>query len=213
MNMDTLSRRMTTLGAFMLVLSAVLAFSNRNAPARLLTTPTQAESHTQQVMNAMVQGELSTLGTLLYGQPQLDDLPEFDNPVIAVLWDGYWESLSYTFQGDCYACDTGLRRDVTVTALDICALLPQVEAQYQALLPQLAAQAEAETAFHADGGYREDFVLSVLEEAAREAMAQQQPQQSWNLTLNLLFRDGRWWVQADAALMELLSGGMTGKEV
>lgn len=213
MNMDTLSRRLTTLGALMLVLSAVLAFSNRNAPARLLTTPTQAENHTQQVMDAMVQGELSNLGTLLYGQPQLDDAPEFENPVVSVLWNGYWESLSYTFQGGCYACDTGLRRDVAVTALDICALLPQVEAQYQALLPQRAAQAEAETAFHADGGYREDFVLSVLEEAAREAMAQQQPQKSWNLTLNLLFRDDRWWVQADAALMELLSGGMTGKGV
>lgn len=212
MKMEKFSKILTIFGGIVLLLGVVMAFANRNAPVYLLKEPVQAENQTRRVMETLAQGDLETLGTLLYGQPRLEGEPEFDDLVTATLWKAYWESISYDFRGDCYACDTGLCRDVTVTALDICTLLPQVETRYQTLLPQKAARAAKGEAFLADGSYREEFAMNVLNDAAQEVLAEQQPAKSWNITLNLICHNGRWWVQADAALMEVLSGGMSGKE-
>lgn len=209
--MKTLSRTFALLGAALLIAAAAIAFGARNTPARLLGTPEEAQAVTRELMEDLTRGDLASAGALLSGQPVLENTPELGSAYAATLWSAYWDSFQYTFAGDCYAGDTGLCRDVTVMALDIPALLPAVESAYQTLLPKLAAQSGA-NALDADGGYQEEFVLQVLGQAAEQALSAQTPTRSWQLTLNLAYRDGQWWIANDADLTNILSGGLTGKE-
>lgn len=209
--MKTLSRTFALLGAALLIAAAAIAFGARNTPARLLGTPEEAQAVTRELMEDLTRGDLASAGALLSGQPVLENTPELGSAYAATLWSAYWDSFQYTFTGDCYAGDTGLCRDVTVMALDIPALLPAVESAYQTLLPKLAAQTGA-NALNADGGYREEFVLQVLGQAVEQALSAQTPTRSWQLTLNLAYRDGQWWIANDADLTNILSGGLTGKE-
>lgn len=209
--MKTLSRTFALLGAALLIAAAAIAFGARNTPARLLGTPEEAHAVTQALMEDLSRGDLASAGTLLSGQPVLENSPELSSAYATTLWSAYWDSFQYTFAGDCYAGDAGLCRDVTVTVLDIPALLPVIESQYLTLLPKLAAQASAD-ALNPDGGYREEFVLQVLGQAAEQALSAQTPTRSWQLTLNLAYRDGQWWIANDADLTNILSGGLTGKE-
>lgn len=209
--MKTLSRLLTILGAALLIATAALAFGCRNASARLLGAPEEARDVTQELMENLSRGDLAAAGLLLSGQPALENAPDLGSGYADVLWRAYWDSFQYTFAGDCYAGDNGLCRDVTVTMLDIPSLLPSIESTYQALLPKLAAEAGS-NALDTDGGYREDFVLQVLERSATEALAAELPTQSRTVTLNLVYRDGQWQIAGDKNLTNILSGGLTGKE-
>lgn len=209
--MKTLSRIFALLGGALLLLTAVIAFGSRNASARLLSTAEEAQTVTGELMEDLRCGDLTAAGQLLYGQLPLENTPELGSAYAESLWQAYWDSFQYTFSGDCYAADTGLCRDVTVMVLDIPALLPAIEGAYQTLLPQLAAEANGNV-LDSDGGYREDFIFQVLDQATRQVLADQCSTRSWNLTLNLAYRDDRWWVVGNADLNNILSGGLTGKE-
>lgn len=209
--MKTLSRVLTFLGAALLIVTAAIAFGSRNASPRLLSTPEEARDVPQELMEDLSRGDLAAAGLLLSGQPALENAPDLGSGYADVLWNAYWDSFQYAFSGDCYAGDNGLCRDVTITVLDIPALLPSIESAYQALLPQLAVAAGSD-ALDSDGGYREDFVLQVLERSATEALAAQLPTQSRTLTLCLACRDGQWQIAGDKTLTDILSGGLTGKE-
>lgn len=209
--MKTFSRVLTFLGAALLILTAAIAFGSRNASPRLLNAPEEARVVTQELMEDLSRGDLAAAGLLLSGQPVLENTPDLGGGYADVLWNAYWDSFQYAFAGDCYAGDNGLCRDVTVTVLDIPALLPSMESTYQTLLPKLAAAAGSD-ALDSSGGYREDFVLQVLERSATEALAAQLPTQSRTLTLRLACRDGQWQISCDKNLTDILSGGLTGKE-
>ena len=79
----------------------------------------------------------------------------------------------------------------------------------QALLEQRIAQAEdTDEIYDANNEYREDFVMDALYDAAREALAQDAVYISWDLTLNLIYENGQWWIMPEQALLKALSGGI-----
>lgn len=210
--MKTFSRILTILGLALLIATGVLAFSARNLPVTVLIEPQEAEQTVQALADALNGGSLSQAAELLYGVPALEDCPEFEEPYLTTVWECYLESLTCRLEGGCYAADSGLYQDICVETLDISAALPEIESRYEALLLIRSQAEEAENVYNEEGGYRESFVLSVLDEAAREVLAQDCATTTRRVRLALVFREDRWWILPQEGLMDILSGGLTGKE-
>lgn len=210
--MKHLSRVLTALGLALVIFTGILAFSARSFPVALLSEPRDAEQTVQALADALNQGSLSQASLVLYGQPALEEQPEFDNPFLATVWQQYLGSLNCRMDGACVASNSGLYQNITIEALDIQAALPEVERRYQALLPLRSESGAAGTVYNDDGSYQESFVLSVLDEAAREILSQDCTTTSRNVTLTLVYRENRWWILPQEGLMDILSGGFAGKE-
>jgi hypothetical protein len=143
----------------------------------------------------------------LYGKPELDSGREPTLAVGGVLWEAFRESLHCEFTGSCYATQSGISREVTVTALDISQVMEPLKRRSDALMTQRAENAEdPDTVYDENNGYREDFVMEVLCEAAQEVLAQQEYLTSRTLTLNLVYEDGQWWILPDQEMINILSG-------
>ena len=56
--------------------------------------------------------------------------------------------------------------------------------------------------------YREDFVMSVLKDAVADALEEDAKKMTVELTVNLSYQNGKWWVVADEALLDAISGGI-----
>lgn len=210
--MKVFSRVLTTLGLALVLFTMALAFTARELPVTLLSQPREAEDTVQTLVDALDQGDLSQASLLLYGQPAMENQPDFDNPFLSTVWGLYLESLSCQREGECYASDSGLSQSIQIEALDIQGTLPEVELHYAALLPLRAQSEAAETVYNDDGSYQERFVLSVLDEAAREVLDQDCDTICRSVTLTLVYREDRWWILPQEGLMDILSGGFAGKE-
>lgn len=210
--MKLVSRVLTLLGLAVLVFTGALAFAAREFPVTLLSQPSQAEEIVHTLVDALNRGDLSQASLVLYGQPTLEKTPDFDNPFLTTVWDRYLESMTCQIEDGCYATDSGLYQVLSVEALDIQAALPKVEQRYRSLLSELSQSEDADRVYNDDGTYREDFVLSVLDQAARETLSQDCATTSRNVTLDLVYRDSRWWVLPQEGLMDILCGGFAGKE-
>lgn len=193
----------------LLIATAVLGVSSRNAAPVLLGTAEQADARTEALMEAVCQQDYASAEALLVGNPSLTPERETANALSRVLWEAYGDSLSYAFTGSCHASGDGLSRYVTVTMLDIPAVLETLQAQSSRLLTSKAA-ADLEAAYDESGTYREEFVMEVLAEAAQQLLEAEAPLTSRELTLQLVCRNGQWLIQPDSALTDVLSGGMGG---
>lgn len=184
-----------------LTATAFLAISGREAPPLLIGSADAAQSRTEVLADALCAGDYAAVSGCLAGQPELA-VGDAETVLSQIVWDSYVDSLSCSFSGDCYADGNGLSRDLTVTHLDIPAVLDSLEERAQIL----RTQSEAETGSSSD----EDFVMKLLAEAAKQVLEEEDPQVRKELTLHLTFREGQWWIQPDNALMDILSGGMGG---
>lgn len=210
--MKVFSRILTALGLALVIFTGALAFSARSLPVTLLSEPREAEETVQALVDALNRGNLAQVSLALYGQPALEETPDFDNPFLTTVWERYLESFSCRVEGDWVASDSGISQSIIMEALDIQGALPAVERRYQELLPLRSESEAAETVYNDDGSYREEFVLSVLDEAAREVLSQDCPTTSRNVTLTLVYRENRWWILPQEGLMNILAGGFAGKE-
>lgn len=199
-------RILAALGMAILVFTAALAFANRNAPVRLTQFPEEAQAHTQLLADAVNDGDLAAAGLLIYGQPELNAAPDFENVFFEKIWQTYLSSLQWSYDGDCRATDSSLCREATVNSVDISALLSLVKERYEALFPVLAEKKGPEAVYNADHSYREDFVMEVLLESLRQVQRKPLPGLERNVTIHLIYREGQWWVQPDSALMDIFSG-------
>ena len=183
------------------------------APA-LVTTPAAAVETADAVMAAVCAGDYEAAGEKMYGKPNLGTDRAPGDPVGQVLWNAFLDSLSYELVGDCYATDAGLAQDVTFTCLDFSSVTASLQSRAQELLVQRVADAEgsedADTIYDEKGDYREDFVMEVLLEVTRDALKEDAKNKEQTLTLNLVYKQGSWWILADSALLGAISGGIVG---
>lgn len=203
---------LTVLGLLVLAFTAWLAFSNRNAPVRLTQFPEEAQEKTQLLAQAVNDGDLAAAGNLIYGQPELDAAPAFDNDFQKEIWELYRASLQWSFSQDCQAGDSCLYREGTVSSLDISALISRVKERYETLFPKLAEEKGPQHVYNADHSYREAFVMEVLLEALHQVAKRPLPQTQHTVTLRLVYQDAQWWIQPDSALMDVFSGSFSGQE-
>lgn len=176
---------------------------------QLLTPPTMAESKLVTMMDAVCSGDYEQASQLILGNPSLGVDREAADPVGVLIWDAFQESLSYELVGECYTTEDGLAQNVTVTSLDIESVTEHLRARSQALLEQRVQEAEdTSDVYDENNEYREDFVMEVLYDAAVQALEEDAAEKTVNLTIKLSYSDGDWWVIADSALLDAISGGI-----
>lgn len=207
-NAKLLSTVFALLGAILIVGTVALSFLSLNAPAQLVTVSEDAQQCTQDFMEALCQKDLTAAGDLMLGQSSLDANLEPSSELGSLLWDAYRDSLSYEFTGECYATDTGLARNVKITALDIPAVMATLKERSDTLLAQAVEASSSEEVYDKKSTYREDFVMEVLLDGATAILAESYASTSWEIPLNLIYQNGQWWILPDQALMNVISGGM-----
>lgn len=196
------------LGVLLLVLAIAVSFLALNASAVLIGGGKKAESQTQVFMDALCEGDYAAAESLLLGAPALGLESTPQTELAAIFWDAYSDSLSYTFAGDCYPGESGLCRDVTVTALDIPAVMVGLQERLPALLSARVAVTDPNEVYNEDGTYRDAFVMELLCREAEAVLEAEDWYVSQTITLHLTCQDGKWLIHPETALMKLLAGNM-----
>jgi len=180
-----------------------------DAKPMLLTPPDVARSKVIMLMNAVAEGNYEEASQTIYGTPDLGVDREAGDEVGVMIWDAFEGSVSYELQGDCYTTDQGLAQNVAVTCLDVTSVTSNLKERSQKLLEQRVAEAVDMSEIYDDNNdYREDFVMDVLHDAVRDALEEDARMMTVDLTVNLSYQDGKWWVVADEALYNAISGGI-----
>ena len=179
-------------------------------PPMIQTPVEEAEARTEVLMEAICRGDYSAAGESLYGTPELRWNPDAASELGTLLWEGYSSTLSYAFSGPCYATGTGIYRDVTVTALDIPPLSPKIQERFLLLLETQLADAQYDSeAFDENGVLRQEFTADVLHQAVEQILQEDNACTSYQITLELVFENGQWWVLPKQSLIDIAAGVMT----
>lgn len=196
------------LGAAVMALSLGMISLGLNASPRLVEVPQGAVDQSQALADALTAGDFASAGKVLYGQPELR--VEVDTQTLAgqKVWQAYLNSLNCELTGACYATDTGIARDATITALDVSGVADDIGVRTHALMTQRVEAAEdMDELYDEAGSFRRDLVEELLLEAVDQAL----DEGTWityDVTLTLIQREGQWWVAPDQALLQALSGGV-----
>lgn len=186
-----------------------LSLSSRDAGPVLLSPPDEAKSQAEALMDAVCQGDYEGASACLWGNPSLGVDRKAADEVGILIWDAFTDSISYELVGDCYATDSGLAQDVEMTYMDIAAVTAQLRDRSQVLLEQRVERAEDTSEIYDENNdYREEFVMDVLYDAAVQALKEDAQELTVELTLNLSYQNGQWWVVADNELLDAISGGI-----
>ncbi len=193
-------------GLCLLVGSIGLCLFSLNAPVRMERTPEGAVACSEQLSQAISQKEFAALEDCLYGQPSLG----MEETKGSGIWDLHMQSLSFSWQGDCYAGESGIFRDAAVTYLDTASVTENLQTRAHALMTQRVESAtEMEQLYDEAGEFREDLVDQVMAQALAESIAQDARTVTANVTVELIQRDGRWFALPEQTLMLALAGGLT----
>lgn len=198
-------------GALLAVLTVVLSLACLNADPILVTVPEDAEQRASALMIALSRGEYDEAEKMLYGNPNLGVDREAADEVGILIWDAFVSSIDYEFSGDFYATDSGIARNVSITALELASVTENLGQRSQALLERRVANAEdVSQVYDENNDYREDFVMNVLYDAAYQSLQEDARYVSREVTLNLVYRQGKWWVMPSQELLSAISGGTAG---
>lgn len=180
-----------------------------DAKPMLLTPPDVARSKVIMLMNAVSEGNYEEASQAIYGTPDLGVNREASDEVGVLIWDAFEGSLTFELLGDCYTTDRGLAQKVSVTCLDVTSVTANLKERSQTLLEQrMEAASDVSDIYDENNEYREDFVMAVLHDAVKDALEEDAKQMTVELTVNLSYQDGKWWVVADEALFNAISGGI-----
>ena len=174
----------------------------------MLEQPEAAIRWVTEMMEAVCEGDYDKAGTYLLGTPDLGVEEPPDNPVGAMLWDAFLDSTEFELVGQCYTTDMGVAQDISFTYLDTTSVTSQLRERAQALLNQRVEEAEDVSEIYDENNeYREAVVMEALQEAVQAALLEDAKTITVTVTVNLKYQDGQWWVIADNALLDALSGG------
>lgn len=197
------------IGTVLMVGAIGLCLLSLDAPVRMAETPEAAAARSEELMEAIGQGDFAAAGNVLYGQPDLgvERLPDEESAMM--VWTAFTGSFSCEFKGDCYATDSGIARDAAITALDIPSVTASLSRRAHALLTaRVESATDMAELYDEENNFREDLVEEVLTQALVQALAEDAELVTRDVTLNLICRDGQWWVVPDEALLTALTGGM-----
>ena len=195
--------------AVVLAVSALLiCLTQRNASPVLFGGTEGAENCARAMMDCISRGDYAGASAYLYGTPSLGIGNQRETPAAECVWDAFVSSMECRSRGSCYATDAGVAMDFTVSGLDIPSLTQELKQRSAAVLEARVEAAEnMSQVYDSNQQYREDFIQSVLEEAAREAVAAVSPVEN-AVTVQLVYEGNQWWVVPDSALMTAISGGI-----
>lgn len=197
------------IGCLLMVGTVVLSLISLDAPVQLAEVPAAAAECSRELMDALAAGDFTAASKRMYGQPDLGASREPADEMGAMVWDAFVDSISYEFAGDCYATDSGIARDVTVTTMDIPSTTENLTARAHALLTERVETAQdMSELYDEENNFREDLVELVLWQAMMESLAEDAQTVTYDVTLKLTYQDGQWWAVPDQALLQALTGGV-----
>ena len=197
------------LGGLLAMVGIFLALNSREASPILVGQPEAAAGRVQTMLDALRENDYETVSSCLYGTPNLGMEGQAADAVGQLFWEALGSSFTYEILGDFHATDSGVAMDVSISALDLNSATANLKERAQKMLEKYIAEAEDPSEVYDENhDYREDFVMNALLAAAREALAQDAKTVTWNLTLNLVYENGQWWIMPEQALLKALSGGI-----
>lgn len=186
-----------------------LGLSNRDTDPVLLAPPEAARQQVEGLMDAVCAGDYTAASAYLQGQPNLGVDREATDEVGVLIWNAFCDSMSYELVGECYATEAGLAQNVKLSCMDITSVTAVLKERSQALLEQRVAEAEnLNDVYDENLQYRESFVMDVLYDAAAAALEEDAATMTAELTVNMIYQDGTWWIIADKELLDAISGGI-----
>ena len=197
------------LGISLAALGIFLALTNTNAEPVLVEQPQAAMDRVQTMLDALCEGDYETVTDCLYGSPVLglDRLPQ--DAVGQMFWQALTDSYTYELRGDFHATDSGVAVNATISAMDISSVTVNLRERAQKLLEQRIAEAEnTSEIYDSNNEYKDDFVMGALYDAALAALEEDAGSVSWDVTLNLIYKDGQWWIMPEQTLLQAISGGV-----
>lgn len=181
-----------------------------NSTPVLLQASDEALQTVDVLMDAVAEGNYNKAGTIMYGMPDLG-VHEASDEVGQMVWDSFVGSISYELVGGFHATDSGLAQNVKITSLDMKTVAGKLGTYAEELLTQRVEEAEdMSQVYDENNEYREDFVMSVLLDAAKKALEQDAVYHEQEITLNLVFKQGQWWIMPEQPLLSAISGGIAG---
>lgn len=202
-----LSALFTLTGIGLVAAVIFVCVSYANAKPILLSPPDAAGANVAAMMDAACSGDFDQASQYMIGTPDLGADREAQDAVGALIWAAYLNSMEYELLDNCYATDNGLAQNIRFTCLDISSVTAVLRDRSQTLLEQRVQEAEDVSEIYDENNeYREDFVMEVLYDAARKALAEDAGTVTVELTVNLRYQDGQWLIAADTALMDALFG-------
>ena len=196
------------LGAAVMVFSMLLCLFSLDAEPKLKELPEGAVACAQQLQQAVAKADYEAISQCLYGQPDLGAQVQMTDAAGQALWEAFADSLSLTYEGSCYATNSGIGCNAVVTSLDVAAVAESLSSRAHALMTARVAQAEnMEELYDESNNFRADLVEEVLQQAMAQAMEAGETVKR-NVTLTLVCEDGRWYAAADGAFLQAISGGV-----
>lgn len=197
------------LGLFAAGAGIFLALTNRDAGPVLVEQPQAARARVQTMLDALCEGDWNTVSSSLYGTPDLGLDRDAADPVGQLFRQAVEDSYTYELAEDFHATDSGVSLDVVITALDLDCVTVNLRDRAQAKLEQRIREADdPDEVYDENNEFREEFVMGALYDAALEALEQDAQTISWEITLNLIYQNDRWWIMPEQTLLEAISGGI-----
>lgn len=195
-------------GTALMAAAIVVCLKSLDAPVKMVEYPQEAMERSEEMMDAVAQGDFSAAAKVMYGQPELGADRQAEDEVGQLIWAAFADSISYEFAGDCYATDSGISRNASITTLDISSVTANLRDRSRKLLSDRVAAATDMAELYDGEEFREDVVMEVLKEAVQQALREDAKTVSREVTLNLIHREGQWWVVPDQTLLKAISGGV-----
>ena len=190
-------------------LGIIIALSFKDAKPILIGQPDAARQQVVTMLDALCEGDYDTVGSSLYGSPSLglDRTPE--DEVSAMVWEALANSFTYELKGDFYSTDSGVAQDVVITCLDLKSVVESLRERSMTMLAERVREAEdRDEVYDQFGNYREEFVMDVVMDAVRDVLENHAQTVSWEISLNLVYENGQWWIMPDQPVLKAISGGI-----
>lgn len=201
----------TLLAALFTAAAVCAAFFCRDQKPVLLSEQEEAVQLAQKLMDAVCEGDFSRAETMLYGTAELgaDRIPE--DPIGAMVWSAYLSSLDYELVGELYTTQTGIAQDVKLISMELATATEHLGSRARELLNEAVRSAEDVSELYDEtNAYREELVMAILQEAARQALEEDVRYTYQVFPLQLVYSEGQWRGIADQAFLRAVSGGITG---
>ena len=186
-----------------------LSFQNMNASPVLVEQPESAREQVVTMMDAVRENNYAAAGAVMQGTPIFGADRAPADAVSGLIWDAFVESIQYELVGELYATDSGVAQNITVTALDMSSVTANLKDRSAKLLQKRVEEAEdPDEVYDENNEYREDFVMQVLYDAAEQALANDAKNVTSDVTINMIYENGQWWIVPDSSLLSAISGGV-----
>lgn len=203
-----LSNLLLALGTILAAVAVCIALSAKNDAPKMLQYPADAMTCAQEMVSRLEKGDYAGASQKMYGRPALGAAPDSANVAVELLWTEFLGSMDFAISDKCYVTDTGVAVDATVRMLDVPAVISSMEHYARELLGRrVAAAKDMSEIYDSDNNFRQDIMDKVLRDATMQALSENTLVCQENITLNLIYEKGQWWVVPDAQLQSILSGG------